>query len=68
MPPLGVARVTAFNILDRVGVGGGLDNFASTISTSASSEDADLIRGRCVDDGLEGVLSDIVGAGGELSW
>ena len=46
MTALGVARAAAGGILARVGVGGGLDNLASTISMSASSEDADLMRGR----------------------
>lgn len=69
MPALGVARAAATGTLGRVGVGGGLDSFASTMSMSASSEDADLMRGRWVDDGLEeGVLSDTTGAEGELSW
>ncbi len=67
MAALGVARAVATGILGRVGVGGGLDNLASTISMSASSEDADLMRGRCVDDGLEeGALSNTAGTEGEL--
>lgn len=64
---LGVARVADFGSLARVGVGGGLDNFASTMSMSASSEEADVIRGRRVDERLEeGVSSDIIGAEEEL--
>ena len=67
---LGVARAAVDGTLGRVGVGGGLDNLASTISMSASSEDAELIRGRRVDEGCEeeGVSSDSVdtpGAKGE---
>ena len=64
---LGVARVADFDSLARVGVGGGLDNFASTMSMSASSEEADVIRGRRVDERLdEGVSSDTIGAEEEL--
>ena len=64
---LGVARAVSVNSLARVGVGGGLDSFASTISMSASSEEADVIRGRRVDERLdEGVSSDTIGAEEEL--